>query len=412
MGTRILRNTTVTANPVNTAPRTPFFRFDGSVDVFLLMIMVIFVVFGLLMVYSASWDYSFYWKNDPMYQFVRQVLWMVLGIVIATVLSFIDYQHLRKLALPVMFATIGLLSLVLFSHETGRALSKGSMQPSEFAKVITIVYLSVWMDSKREQLHDVSWGLIPLGIIIGTISALILLQPDNSAAFTVLMLGGLLFFLGGGETKQIIFVALMATLVVVFVVRVTISGQSRWDQFLLGLKDLTKAGYHISYSFKAIVNGGWFGVGIGKATTKLIGLPFAPTDSIFAVIAEELGLVGAFGTVMLYVLLVWRGLRIAFNSPDMLGSLMAAGLTLWIGIEAIINILVMVGLAPFAGNALPFISYGGSSLVSSFIAIGILMNISRQSTKSSVTEEWSNSVANIDMRGRNRRRSVSRISHS
>jgi cell division protein FtsW len=413
MGTRILRDTTVAPNPLPLAPaarKTPFFRFDGSVDFILLVIMIIFVVFGMLMVYSASWDYSFYWKGDSMYQFNRQLIWMALGITLATAISFIDYQHLRKLALPIMFITIGLLSVVLFSHETGRALSKGSIQPSEFAKVITIIYLSVWMDSKREQLHDVSWGLIPLAVIIGFICALIFLQPDNSAAFTVLLLGGLLFFLGGGELKQILFVAVMVALVVVFVVKLTSSGQSRMEQFLLGLQDLTKAGYHISYSFKAIVNGGLFGVGIGRATTKLIGLPFAPTDSIFAVIAEELGLFGAAGTVLLYVALVWRGLRIAYKAPDMLGSLIAAGLTFWIGIEAVINILVMVGLAPFAGNALPFISYGGSSLVSSFIAIGILMSVSRQTETKTEFEEWSNTVASIDMRGRNRRRSLSRIS--
>ena len=180
----------------------------------------------------------------------------------------------------------------------------------------------------------------------------------------------------------------------------------------MGLQDLTKASYHVIYSFEAIVKGGWFGVGIGMASTKLVGLPFAPTDSIFAVIAEELGMVGAGGTVLLYVLLVWRGLRIANKAPDMLGSLLASGLTLWIGAEALINMLVMVGLMPFAGNALPFISYGGSNLVCTFAAIGILMSVSRQIEPQAETEEWRNLGASIDLRGRHRRRGLSRISRS
>jgi cell division protein FtsW len=142
----------------------------------------------------------------------------------------------------------------------------------------------------------------------------------------------------------------------------------------------------------------------------MTGLPVPPTDSIFAVIAEELGLLGAAGTVILYALLVWRGLRIAEKAPDMLGSMLAAGLTLWIATEALINMLVMVGLLPFAGNALPFISAGGSNLTASLVAIGILLNVSRQTITGTESEEWRNLGATLDLRGRNRRRSLSRIS--
>ena len=231
-----------------------------------------------------------------------------------------------------------------------------------------------------------------------------------SAAITIFMLGGLLFFLGGGDLKQIAILTIVALIVVFLVVKVSSTGQNRMENFLMGLQDLTKASDHVMYSFEAIVKGGWFGVGLGLASTKLVGLPFAPTDSIFAVIAEELGLAGVIGTVTLYALLVWRGLRIAQRSPDMLGSLLASGLTLWIAIEAVINMLVMVGLMPFAGNALPFISYGGSNLVSTFLAIGILMSVSRHIQPQTETEEWRNLGASLDLRRRNRRRSVSRIS--
>lgn len=417
MGTRIFGDTTIAVNPSTPITRPSIFKANGPVDFPLLLVMIVFVVFGLLMVFSASWDYSLIWYDgNPMYQFYRQIIWMVLGITAAITLSVIDYHNWHKFALGVMLLTIGMLGLVLLGNgtplATGRAFLQGSIQPSELAKVVTIIYLSVWMASKREQLHDIQWGLIPLGVIIGLICGLIFLQPDNSAAITVFLLGGLLFFLGGGDMKQIITLCILAAIVILAIVKISSTGQSRIDQFIMGLKDLTKASDHVLYSFEAIVKGGWFGVGIGLASTKLIGLPFAPTDSIFAVIAEELGLVGAAGTVLLYVLMVWRGLRIAFKAPDMLGSLLAAGLTLWIGTEALINILVMVGLLPFAGNALPFISYGGSNLVSSFIAIGILMSVSRQIQPQAETEEWRNFGASIDLRGRNRRRDLSRISRS
>lgn len=414
MGTRIFRDATVTVKPLPSQPEPAVSRPKGPVDFPLLMVVIVFVVFGLLILFSASWDYSLIWYDNPMYQFTRQVIWMFLGLTLAVTVSFLDYHRWKKYALTAMALTIAALILVLLLNEVKfgavRTMIGGSLQPSELAKVATIVYLSVWMDSKREQLHDVQWGLFPLGFILGIISGLILIQPDLSTAVTVVMLGGLLFFLGGGDMKQIIIMLVLAIVGILIVVKVSSTGQARMVPYLMGLKDLTKASDHVRFSLEAIVNGGLFGVGIGRASTKLVGLPFAPTDSIFAVIAEELGLAGAAGTVILYGLFIWRGLRIAHRAPDMLGSLLASGLTLWIGIEALINMLVMVGLLPFAGNALPFISYGGSNLLSSFLAIGILMSVSRHIAPASETEEWRNLGASVDLRGRNRRRNLSRIS--
>jgi cell division protein FtsW len=280
------------------------------------------------------------------------------------------------------------------------------------AKVVIIIYLSVWMHSKREQIHDIQWGLLPLGVILGVIGGLIYVQPDLSTTATIFMLGGLLFFLGGGELKQIILLLILAVVVGLIVVKISATGQDRLGPYLSGIKDPTQASYHVRRSFESIVKGGWFGVGIGLANTKLTGLPVPPTDSIFAVIAEELGLLGATITVIFYLLLIWRGLRIAERAPDMLGSLLAAGLTFWIATEAIINILVMVGLLPFAGNALPFISSGGSNLVTSLAAIGILMSVARQAEPLKEADEWRNFGASINLRGRDRRRGLSRTSRS
>lgn len=414
MGSRIFRDTAVNIETAAGQPTLPLVRkVGGAVDLPLLLVMIALLVFGLLMVFSASWDFSLAVYGEPMRMFNRQVLWLALGLVVAYLLSRVDYHHWRVLAVPTMLGTIGLLAAVLFVNEIRlgavRTLMGGSIQPSELAKVVTIIYLAVWMHSKREQLHDIQWGLIPLAVILGMVGGLIYIQPDLSATATVFVLGGLLFFLAGGDLRQIAFLLVMAVITGVLVVQVSSTGQERVAAYLEGLKDPTQASYHVRRSFEAIVKGGWFGVGIGRANTKLTGLPVPPTDSIFAVIAEELGIFGALGTVALYVLLVWRGLRIAEKAPDMLGSLLAAGLTFWLALEAAINMLVMVGLMPFAGNALPFISAGGSNMVASLAAIGILMNVSRQAESGSEREEWRNFGATLDLRRRNRRRSLSRI---
>jgi cell division protein FtsW len=214
--------------------------------------------------------------------------------------------------------------------------------------------------------------------------------------------------------KQIVLLMIFAVIMGSVVVQVSMTGQDRVNSFIAGLQDPTNASYHVRRSFEAIIKGGIFGVGLGQADTKLTGLPFAPTDSIFAVVAEELGLFGSFILMSLYAMLVWRGLVIARRAPDMLGTLLASGITFWIGIEALINMSVMVGLMPFAGNALPFISAGGSNLVSTLCAIGIMLNISRQSSEHVRMEEneWRSFGAVIDLRRRNGRWSVSRARRS
>ena len=386
-------------------------------DVPLLLDITALLVLGLIMLYSASWDFSLGAYGDPLQMFTRQVLWMILGVVGAAFLAIFDYHRWRKLALFAMAFTIILLISVLLLSEirfnAKRAFFGGSVQPSELAKLVSIIYLAVWMYSKRQSLQDIQLGLIPLGMILGIVGGLIYLQPDLSAAGTVLILGGLLFFLAGGDLKQIILLLIAALLMGWLVVRISPTGAERVVDFVNGIKDPTQASYHVRRSFEAIVNGGIFGTGIGRSETKLLGLPVPPTDSIFAVVAEELGLVGSIVLIGLYGTLVWRGMVIARRAPDMLGTLLASGLSLWIGMEALINMAVMVGLMPFAGNALPFISAGGSNLVASLAAIGILLNVSRQSGAAVDEENDRRSFgAVVDLRWRNRRRRISRARRS
>jgi cell division protein FtsW len=406
MGTGTFVNQRLAVPPVKKQTR--------GVDLPLILAVVALVVFGLIMLYSASFDFSFNQFGSPTYMFARQVKWLGLGILLAFGLSFFDYHHWRKAVVFAMLTTIALLVIVLFVNEirlgASRSLYEGSYQPSEVAKLISIIYLAVWLYAKRDFLHDISLGLIPLGVILGIIGGLIYLQPDLSAAGTVLVLGGLLFFLAGADIKQIVFILILAVFMAWVIVQFSVTGQDRVASFVAGLEDPTNASYHVQRSFEAVIKGGFFGVGLGEADTKLTGLPFAPTDSIFAVVTEELGLFGTLVLMSLYAVLVWRGLVIARRAPDMLGTLLASGVTFWIGMEALINMTVMVGLMPFAGNALPFISAGGSNLVSTLSAIGIILNISRQSGEKVKNEEndWRSFGAVVDLRRGNGRRSVSR----
>jgi cell division protein FtsW len=216
-----------------------------------------------------------------------------------------------------------------------------------------------------------------------------------------------MFFLAGGKWWQIVILVVVAMLFTWIVVQFSPTGGERLSNYLNGLVDPSQASYHVRRALEAFVKGGLFGVGIGKADTKLTGLPVPPTDSIFAVVGEEIGFVGTVGLIGLYVLLLWRGLTIARRAPDELGSLMAAGLVTWISFEAFFNMAAMLNILPFAGNALPFLSAGGSHLVVSMAGIGVLLNISRMSVQDHEQKGRSFSAV-IDLRRWDRRRGVSR----
>jgi cell division protein FtsW len=405
MGSRAYLTPGAATSRVDRAAASPF-------DPLLVLAVSALLIFGLVMMYSASWDYSLVEYGDATYMFTRQLLWLAVGLVATVLLSRIDYHRWNRFIVPAMGITVVLLILVLFMNEirlgAKRSLYEGSYQPSELAKLITILYLSVWLYAKRDFLHDVSLGLVPLGVILGVTGGLIYQQPDLSAAGTLLLMGGILFFLAGGDLKQIGLLLIVAVVAGYVVVQISPTGRVRVAEFTAGLQDPTQASYHVQRSYEAIVNGGVFGVGIGRAQSKLTGLPVPPTDSIYAVVVEELGLLGAVALVALYALLVWRGLVIARRARDMLGTLMATGLVVWIGLEAGINMMVMVGLLPFAGNALPFVSAGGSNLVSCLAAVGILLNISRQKGASTEDEDRRMPSETADLRRRNGRRRVPR----
>ena len=388
-------------------------RVQLSFDVPFLLVVITLLIFGLVMVYSASYDYSNRFYGDPTTIFYRQLLWMVIGLSIAITLAILDYHRWQQIAVALMGITIFGLIAVLFINEVRngavRTLFGGSIQPSELAKLVTIIYLAVGLSARREKLSDVSFGLIPMAIILGLLGGLVIIQPDFSTVATIFFLGGLMFFLAGGDLKQIGILMVVALVIGFGIVQLAPTGAARIEYFIAGIQDPTQGSYHVRRSLEAIIKGGWFGVGIGEAETKLTGLPVPPTDSIFAVVGEEMGVIGSLVIVGLFTLFLWRGFVIVRQAPDQLGMLLAAGLTLWISIEAFINMSVMVNLLPFAGNALPLISAGGSNLLVTLAAIGILINISRLSEKKkSEKGKLFNAVINLRRRNRGRRVSGSR----
>ena len=382
-----------------------------SVDLPFVLALVCLLVIGLMMVYSTDLDASLRMDQEPGYIFQRQVMWVALGLAVMIFLTFFDYHNFEKLVVPFALGVIFLLFTVLVRNEvqfnSSRALFNGSVQPGELAKVAVILYLSVWLSKRdNEQLTDFRSGLLPLLIILASVAVLIFFQPDISASVTILALGIMMFFLGGGSWKHIALLGGIGTVIGLLAIRFYTTGRVRVAEYLNGLQDPTLGSYHIRRTFESVIKGGFFGVGLGNANTKFTGLPLPHTDSIFAVLAEETGLVGSFILISLYTILVWRGYKIAQKSPDRLGSLMAFGLTTWIVIEAFLNIAVIVGLFPFAGNALPFISAGGSSMVTNLAAVGIVMNIARQGAGLKI-QERSKTSATVDLRRRDWRRSIS-----
>ncbi len=385
-----------------------------TVDVPLLLAVIALALIGLMAIYSASWKAGMARENgSTTYYLVRQAAFVVLGLAVMGAAYFLDYRWLKRFVVPMMAVTLMALAVVITiakikGEVNGRSLVEGSVQPSELAKLMTVLYLSVWMNSRKDSINSISAGLLPMLGIMGLMAGLIMTQPDMSVAFTILIMGGIMLFLAGGNFRIITTFLFMVSTVGLVVVRLYSTGSSRMGSYIEGLKDLLSASPHVQRALEAVARGGLFGVGLGNSLTKNTGLPFGWTDSVFAVLVEETGLIGGLVVIALYGLILWRGLRIAERTPDFLGKLLASGVTLWIILEALLNIAVLFGLLPFTGNALPFLSYGGSSLLTVFAGIGLLLNVNRIGMQESGTSGGKTFGAVVDLRWRDGRRRVSR----
>ena len=401
--------------------------FGLPIDGLLIVFVGALVAFGLMMVYSTTFDWSYRAYGDPSLIFFRQLRWLGVGLVAMLVTAYMPYRWLKRLSVLLMGGTLlALVAVLVFGATTfnaQRSFFNGSVQPSELAKFATILYLAVWLDSKNDRLHQLGYGIGPFGIIVGVIAGLILLQPDLSAAATVVIIAAFMFFIGGADILQMAMVSGAASVTAFIVLQVSETGRKRLADYLAGVQDLTQASWHVQQAAIAFVNGGIFGRGLGESHQKFGFLPTPHTDSIFAIVGEELGLIGCLFVILLFVALAWRGFKIAAASRDQLGSMLASGIVCWVILEALINIAVMVGVLPFAGNALPFISYGGSNLVVTLAAMGVLLSISRRSESDEAIPRktrggpaWtlsrgSRRDANPDLGRRDRRGRVSRPGH-
>lgn len=356
-------------------------------DPIVLITTVLLIGIGIVMIYSSSAIIAMERYNDPYFFLKRQAIWVAMGSILMALILRLDYRIIRKLTYPAIFITVVLLILLLipqFSREIGGArrwlhLGPISFQPSELAKSTLILYIAHSLVKNADKLQDFTFGYLPNLVILGLFFLLIFFQPDLGTALIILMVVFTLFFVAGVRFLYIFFSFLM----IIPFLCVTVLGVTgvtyqkiRILAFLNPWHDPLGSGFQIIQSFLALGRGNILGLGIGEGKQKLFYLPEPHTDFIFSVIGEELGFVGTVSVIILFAILIWRGVRISIRSQDLFGTYLSLGITMMIGIQAIINMGVAVGLLPTKGIPLPFISLGGSSLIVSMISIGMLLNIS------------------------------------
>ncbi len=345
-----------------------------NIDWVLLVLLLALLAYGLLMLYSAT----FYVGQDF---WTRQLLWVGLGLLGMVVLIRIPYPVWRVLSMPMMVLTLGGLLFVLIFGETilgaQRTIVGASVQPGVVARLVAILYIATWLASKGTQLHEVRTGLVPFAVIVGVVAGLVALQPDLSTAILLTVTGLAMFFFAGGDPLQILGSVLVGGSSFALLAWQLPHARGRLLDYLAALKDPAQMPYHLHRAVMSIGEGGFWGVGIGNGRMKFGYLPFPHTDSIFAVIGEEVGLVGCLLVLALFALLAYRGYRVALETPEPFGSLVAFGVTTMLVTEALLNVMVMVGLLPFTGTALPFFSYGGTEMIVSLLGAGLLLGISK-----------------------------------
>ena len=358
----------------------------GEMDYVLLSLVLIFFGLGIVMVFSASLNEGLK-LDDSAYFLKRQIVWTLISYISCAIFIFIDYRVLEKTVKLQVWGIVVLLLLLFFPpfREAGivhpsrrwyRFLSVG-FQPSEFAKIVLIVYLSSVLSRKGERIGDFYRGFLPPFLVTSVFAFLAFLEPDFSTAFILFFIAIVMFFMAGIRSFSIVALFMVSIPALILMVSGKSYRQERIVGFINPWGDPTDKGYQIIQSFKAFALGGFSGVGLGRSVQKMRYLPIPHTDFIFAIIAEELGYLGVLGVIALYMLLAYRGYKIAYAQVRGFEFLLAFGITSLIVWEAVFNIAVVTGLIPSTGISLPFLSYGGSSLLANSILMGILLNLSR-----------------------------------
>jgi len=354
---------------------------DGSV----LAVAVVLALIGLVMVYSASAVVAGNRFHDSIYFLKRQGAWLALGFVLLHVASRLDYEVWRQLALPILAVTTVLLIAVLLpslgvvAKGARRWLRLGpiSLQPAEVAKLAVVLILARYLAKREGQVMEGTTGVLLPVLVVGLLGGLLMLQPDLGTVVVIGLATLGLLFLGGARLTHLAGLVLLALPVGAALILGSSYRRQRLMTFLEPWKDPTDAGFQVTQSYLAFGSGGLFGVGLGEGKQKLFFLPEAHTDFVLALAGEELGLVGTVTIMVLFAILVLKGFQIAGRARGPFGRYLALGVALLIGVQVLLNAGVVTGLLPTKGLTLPLVSYGGSSLVTSLLGIGILLSISR-----------------------------------
>ncbi len=346
----------------------------------------ILIAIGIVMIYSASAIYALDTMKDPNYFLVRHLVYLGIGSLIAWLASRINYQALRRHSKNILIAVIVLMVLVLIPHIGSSAggarrwfkFMGFSVQPSEFLKIALIFYMADFLERKKESLSDLKHTVLPALFVLGVSAGLVLKQPDLGTAVTIAMVMLILFFAAGFPLKYLAGIVAVAIPGLLYAMLAKPYRRKRILAFFHPWDDPRGVGFQIIQSFLALGSGGLFGRGLGGSQQKLFFLPESHTDFIFSIIGEELGFVGAGSVILLFLVFIFSGMVIVFRSKNYFSQILALGLVSLIGFEAVINIGVSIGALPTKGLSLPFISYGGSALLANMVALGLLINISKQ----------------------------------
>ena len=369
---------------------TKWFSIGMGIDLPFCLIILILLIIGTIMMFSASYAFAYYTTGDSYFYLKRQILFIVIGIAGMTAMSFFNYNKLHKIApivLGVAYFTL-LLVLILPSGEGGvkRWIPLGifNLQPSEIAKFAVILFFAHWASKYYNKMQLPKFSVLPGVIVFGTIAGLLILEPHYSGIVIIGVLTVVMLYIGGMKTKYlaiggVVLLGIILLLAVTGGLSYAMSRMDGWGQALSAERgsQLWDDTWQTRNSLYAIGSGGLWGLGLGQSRQKFLYLPEPQNDFIFAIVVEEMGLIGAAIVLLIFALLIWRGITLSLRSKDKFGKLLGIGLTSQIGIQVVLNILVITDWLPNTGISLPFFSYGGSSLIMLLAQMGIVLSISR-----------------------------------
>lgn len=364
------------------------FSVRAGLDIPFLFLVLVLVSIGLVMLFSSSYAYAYYnYGGDSFYFIKRQAMFAIGGIVIMILLSYFDYHHFHKLTIPILIVTWGLLGIVLFMRDTDgvhRWINLGivTFQPSEIAKFALILWFAHFTSVNFKKMNTFRVGVLPHLFVLGVTVGLVFIEPHISASIILILIATIMLFIGGVSKKWFVLAFLLvATAALLYLALTNTYANNRiaiWkNPFDPNLpRDLV---WQTQQSLLSIGSGGFFGLGFGQSRQKYLYLPEPQNDFIFAIVCEELGFIGALLIIILFILLIWRGITLSLRAKDKFGMLLGVGLTSQIGLQVILNIMVVTNTIPNTGISLPFFSYGGTSLIILLAQMGIVLSVSRTS---------------------------------